>query len=74
MFAGGLLLTIADDICPFREEARNRSRISDWRKAVVAKSEELDELLAEFDALRKDSLGPFPYPSQRAVEFYLAFG
>lgn len=73
MFASGLLLAIADDVRTLREQARNQKRISDWRKAVVAKSEEADELLAEFDALRRDSLGPYPYLSQRAVEFYLAF-
>lgn len=54
-------------------EARNEKRLNQWHKAVIAKSDEAEDLLAEFNVLRRDSLGPYPYLTQRAVDFYQAF-
>lgn len=54
-------------------EARRQNRLNNWQKAILAKSEEADELLTEFDALRRDSLGPYSQLTQRAVKFYMTF-
>lgn len=54
-------------------ENRNARRTNDWNKAVTAKAEEADALLAEYDQLRKDTLSPYVHLSRDAVEKHLVF-
>ncbi|MHA6643620.1 hypothetical protein [Mesorhizobium sp. A623] len=54
-------------------ETRNARRTNDWNKAVTAKAEEVDALLAEYDQFRKDTLSPYVHLSRNAVEKYMVF-